>query len=113
MKNVVKFVLISALSVGVLACNPNSTEKEAADARATAARARAHAADADARLTAADAHVRAAEAAVEAAAADARVLAAKDPAVNSPDRALVNRSVIPSGTVLKVALLDTIDSVQL
>jgi hypothetical protein len=105
MKTLYKFVLISTLSVVLLGCAANSSEKEAADARATAVDARANAADADARVTAADAHVRAADAAVDAADADARVLAAKE-----ADRPSKTRFLIPSGTLLKVALLDALDS---
>jgi hypothetical protein len=110
MKNLFKFVLISALSAGVLGCSANSTEKDAADARATAADARTKAADADARVVAADAHVRAADAAVDAADADARVAEATGQPAKSSGTAADARFVIPSGTVLKVTLLDTLDS---
>ena len=108
MKNLLKFVLMSALSAGVLGCSANSAEKDAADARVTAADARADAAEADARVKAADAHVRAADAAVDAADADARVAAPEARAVNPST--VVTRLVIPSGTLLKVALVDALDS---
>jgi len=110
MKNLSKFVLISILSVGLVECNADSAEKDAADARITAADARSSAADADARVTAADAHVRAADAAVDAANADARVVAAKETAVKVSDRLSETKVVIPSATLLKVSLLDAIDS---
>jgi len=108
MKNLFKFVLISTLSIGVLGCTADSTAKDAEEARATAVDARAKAADADARVTAADAHVRAADAAVDAADADARVIAGQTS--NSSDAQVGRRVVIPSGTLLKVALLDAVDS---
>jgi hypothetical protein len=58
MKTLYQCVLISTLSIGFFGCTANSSEKEAADARAAAADARVNAADAVARVTAADAHVR-------------------------------------------------------
>ena len=73
-----------------------------------AADARSNAADADARVKAADAHVRAADAAVDAAEADARVAAAKTS--NSSNSTPSKRIVIPSGTLLKVTLVDALDS---
>ena len=109
MRNLFKFVLISTLAVGGLACTPNSAEKDAADAREAAADARANAAEADARVTAADAHVRAADAAADTADAHARVLAAREP-TDASHRSAGTRFVIPSGTLLKVALLDAVDS---
>jgi hypothetical protein len=108
MKNLFKLVLISTLSLALFGCSANSAEEDAADARVTAADARASAADADARVRAADAHVRAADATVDAANADTRVVAAKPP--NSIDRRAESRAVIPSGTVLRVTLADTVDS---
>jgi len=108
MKTLVKFVLLSTVSLGVFGCSADSTAKDAEEARATAVDARANAADADARVTAADAHVRAADAAVDAADADARVVAGKTS--NSSDTPVNRRVVIPSGTLLKVALIDAVDS---
>lgn len=108
MRNLFKFVLISTLSIGVPGCSADSTAKDAEEARATADDARAHAADADARVTAAEAHVRAADAAVDAAEADARVVASKT--ANASDAQVSRRVVIPSGTLLKVALIDAVDS---
>lgn len=99
---------MSTLSFGVFSCSANSAAETVEDARATAADARADAAAADARVKAADAHVRAAEAAVDA--ADAHVLAAKESAVSRSDRATGTRLVIPSGTLLKVSLLDALDT---
>ena len=106
MKNLFKLVLITTLSLGVLGCSANSAEADAEEARVTAADARAAAAEADARVTAADAHVRAADAAVDAADADARIAR---PTSNSASPA-ETRGVIPSGTLLKVALADSVDS---
>jgi hypothetical protein len=110
MKTLYQCVLISTLSIGFFGCTANSSEKEAADARAAAADARVNAADAVARVTAADAHVRAAEAAVHAAEADARVLTVKETAVDHSGRPAKTRFIILSGTLLKVALLDSLDS---
>jgi hypothetical protein len=108
MKTLFKFVLISTLSAGVVGCSADSTAKDAEEARATAVDARAKSADADARVTAADAHVRAADAAVNAADADARVVAGQTP--NTSAAPVGRRIVIPAGTLLKVALLDPVDS---
>src|SRR5688572_16978538 len=115
MKNLFKLVLISTLTLGVFGCSANSVEEDAADARVTAAEARATAvearataANADARLAAADAHVRAADAAVDAADADDRVVATQPS--DSTDRRAESRTVILSGTLLKVTLADTVDS---
>jgi hypothetical protein len=110
MKNLLKFAAISILLVGVFRCSAASPEKAAADARVEAAHARVVAADANARVTAADAHVKAADAGIVAANADAHVAAAANPpakAVFMPSRAKI---VIPSGTVLKVSLIDALDS---
>ncbi len=111
MKNLVKFVLISTLGVGVLGCAPESSEKAAANARADAADARVDAADANARVTAADAHVkaadarvRAADAGVEAARADANVKTTTTPAAKA--EAATQRLTIPAGTTLTVSLID-------
>ena len=108
MKNLFKLVLMSTLTLGVFGCSANSAEKDAADARVTAADARDKAADAEARVTAAEAHVRAADAAVDAAKAETRVIAAQP--ANSSGRPTESRVVIPSGTLLKVTLADTVDS---
>ena len=109
MKNLVRFVVISGL-LGVFGCSVSS-EKAAADARVDAADARVDAADANARVTAADAHVKAADArvnaadaGVEAEKADARVKTTTAPAAKAA--ALKQRLSIPSGTVLKVLLID-------
>ena len=111
MKNLVKFVLISILVVGVFGCSPVSSEKAAADARVEAADARVNASDANAKLAAADAHVKAADArvnaadaGVEASKADARVKTATTPAAKAA--AVKERLLIPSGTVLRVFLID-------
>jgi hypothetical protein len=124
MKNLAKCFLISTMLVGVLGCSA-SAEKAAADARinaadahANAADARADAADANARVAAADAHVKAADARVTAADAgvvaadaDARVKAAASPAAKAAAvRNGTTRVVIPSGTVLKVSLIDALNS---
>src|SRR5687767_4137679 len=106
MKNLFKLVLVTTLSLGVIGCSANSVEADAEEARVAAADARADAAEADARVTAADAHVRAADAAVDAADANARVAR---PTSNSAD-APAPRGVIPSGTLLKVTLVDSVDS---
>jgi hypothetical protein len=108
MKTLSKFLLISALSLAAFGCSADSAANDAEEARATAADARTNAADAEARVTAADAHVRAADAAVDAADADARVAATK--ASNSSGSTANKRIVIPSGTLLKVALIDAVDS---
>jgi len=100
MKNLFKLVLITTLSLGVIGCSANSVEADAEEARVAAADARADAAEADARVTAADANVRAADAA-------ARVAR---PTSNSADAPAQTRGVIPSGTLLKVALVDSVDS---
>ena len=87
MKNLAQFVLIAALLVGVFGCSAESSEKVAADARVKAADARVDAADADARV--------------------------KAPA-NPPAKAVVSAArtkvVIPSGTLLKVSLIDALNS---
>jgi len=124
MKNLVRFVLISGVLVGAFACSASSSSEEAAEkARADAADARVNAADASARGKAAEAHVRAADAAVDAADADVRAAnAAVDAAdadqrarqVTSPPVRNTNASrarvVIPEGTILRVSLLDAVDS---
>jgi len=95
--------LASALLVGAFAgafgCSADSSQ-EAADARDEAAKARADVVDANGRVKAADAHVKAAE-------ADASVDALADRRSKTNDDA---KSVIPSGTLLKVSLTDVIDS---
>jgi len=116
MKNLVKFVLISILLVGEFSCSSASPEKAAAEARSEAADARVDAADANARVTAADAHVKAADARVKAGAgvvaadADARVTAAANPTAKGSFNPSKARVVIPSGTVLKVSLIDPLNS---
>ena len=107
MKNPLMFLLISAVSAGLLGCSPNA-EEAAAEARVAAADARTDAADADARVVAADAQVRAADAAVDAADAEARVVEVEGKPANYSGTAA--RVVIPSGTVLKVTLIDALDS---
>ncbi len=111
MKNLIRFVLISTLLVGVFGCSAASSEEVAADARVKAADARVHAADANARVQAADAHVKAADARVEAtnaeveaSKADARVNTTTTPAAKAA--AVKKRLMIPSGTVLTVLLID-------
>jgi hypothetical protein len=117
MKNFYKFVLIATLLVGVFGCSAESSEKAAADARVEAADARVVAADANARVDAADAHVKAADARVTAAdagvvaaRADARVGAAANPSATPAVKAARTKAVIPSGTLLKVSLIDSLDS---
>jgi hypothetical protein len=117
MKNLVKLVLISILLVGVFSCSSASPEKAAAEARSEAADARVDAADANARVTEADAHVKAADARVKAADAgvvaadaDARVAAAANPTAKGTFNPSKARVVIPSGTVLKVSLIDPVNS---
>jgi hypothetical protein len=111
MKNIVKFVLISSLLVGAFGCTAKSSEEAAADARVDAADARVNAADANARVTAADAHlkaadarVKAADAGVEASKADARLKTTTTPAAKAA--AVKEKLLIPSGTVLRVLLID-------
>jgi hypothetical protein len=115
MKNLVQFVLISTLFVGLLGCTAQSSQEAAADARVNAADARVDAADADARVKAADAHVKAADARVKA--ADAGVLASEADArvkANSAKAAVAKTAkaklVIPSGTLLKVSLIDALNT---
>jgi hypothetical protein len=112
MNILVKLAVAAALLVGFGACSGPSVEDAAADARDVASGARADVEDAQARVTAADAHVRVADAAVEAANADARVAAnavARDASEIETEPA-VHRIEIPSGTVLKVSLIDALDS---
>jgi hypothetical protein len=109
MKILVKFAVAVALVFGFPGCSGPSPEEAAAAARETARDARVVVEDAEARVTAADAHVRVAEAAVDAANADARVAAASVGA-NTDEVATAARIEIPSGTVLKVSLIDALDS---
>jgi hypothetical protein len=106
MRKILQVALISTL-VGTFGCSQDSSVKAAADARVDAADARVDAADANARVAAADAHLRAAEARVDAANADAD---ARVKTTTTPAKAVVKttkaRLVIPSGTTLKVALID-------
>jgi hypothetical protein len=107
--NILVKLAVAAAFVGFSACSGPSVEEAAADARDVASGARADVEDAQARVTAADAHVRVADAAVEAANADARVrnnAVARDVAAEPT----VQRIEIPSGTVLKVSLIDALDS---
>jgi hypothetical protein len=80
MKNLVKFVLVSTLLVGVFGCSAESSEKAAADAR-----------------------VKAADAGVVAADADSRV-------VKAAVRTAKAKLLIPSGTLLKVSLIDALST---
>ena len=117
MKNLAQFVLIATLLVGVFGCSAESSEKVAADAHVKAADARVDAADANARVEAADAHVKAADARVKAADAgvvaadaDARVKAPANPPAKAVVSAARTKVVIPSGTLLKVSLIDALNS---
>jgi hypothetical protein len=136
MKNLVKSIVISTLLFGVFGCAAKSSEEgaadarvNAADARVNAADARVNAADADARVKAADAHVKAADARVNAAdaradaadadarvkAADAHVKAAESRVkANSAEAGVVKTTkaklVIPAGTLLKVSLIDALNT---
>jgi len=99
----------------VAGCSAESAEKTAADARVDAADARVNAAEANARVDAADAHVKAADArvtaadaGVEAERADARLTTATTPAAKAA--AVNNKITIPSGTVLRVSLIDALNS---
>jgi hypothetical protein len=109
--HIVRFSLVITLLTGALGCGSTlSPEDAAADARNVAADARANVANADARVTAADARVRVADALVDAANADARVAAAADAAANSIGQVSATSVMIPSGTPLKVTLIDPLDS---
>jgi hypothetical protein len=103
------FAAIAALLFGFTGCAGPSPEEAAAEARDIAADARAGVENAEARLTAAAAHVRMADAVVDAANADARV-AMDRVAVPSEAGAARPRVEIPSGTVLKISLIDALDS---
>jgi hypothetical protein len=81
MKNLVKFVWLQVLLAGVFGCAAESTEKAAANARVEAADARLDAANANARVNTATA------------------TATQAVAVNG-------KITIPSGTILKVLLID-------
>src|SRR5436190_18444935 len=91
-----KLGLASALLAATFGCSVTTPDQAAADARDRAADARADVVDANARVTAADAPVKAAE-------ADPRVDALTTRHVENTSRA---RTRIPSGTVLKVFLID-------
>ena len=84
MKNLLRFLLISGVSAGLLGCSANAEE------------------------AAAEARVAAADAAVDAADAEARVVEVEGKPTNYSGTAA--RVVIPSGTVLKVTLIDALDS---
>ena len=105
MNNLFKFVLISTLSVGGFGCSA-SPERDAADARVAAADARVDAADA--RVAAADAYIKAAAAYVTA--ADAHPKAGASPWAKASVRDGSSKVVIPLGTVLKVSLIDSLNS---
>jgi hypothetical protein len=108
MKNLVRFGAISIVLVGVFSCSAGSPEKAAAEARVQAADARVDAADATARVTAADARVKAADARVQA--ADGGVASAASPPAKATFSPYKARVVIPTGTVLKVSLIDAVNS---
>ena len=105
MKNPFKFVLISTLLVGGFGCSA-SAERDYADARDNAADARVDAANA--RVAAADAYIKAADAYITA--ADARLKAAASPSAKAAVRDGSTKVVIPLGTVLKVSLIDALNS---
>ncbi len=100
MKNLVRFVLILILLAGIFGCAAETSESAAADARVKAADARADLADANARVKSADAQVKASDALV-------RATGTKSEKAAIPSK---RKAVIPSGTPLKVALIDTLDS---
>jgi hypothetical protein len=117
MKNILRFISISTLLLGTFGCAAESSEKAAADARIQAAEARVNAADANARVKAADAHVRAADArvkaadaGVEAAEADARVKTTTTPAAKAAVGLTKAKLLIPSGTQLRVSLIDPLST---
>jgi hypothetical protein len=110
MKNILRFISISTLLLGTFGCAAQSSEKAAADARVQAAEARVNAADANARVKAADAHVRAAEARVKAAEAEARVKTTTTPAAKATVGLTKAKLLIPSGTQLRVSLIDPLST---
>ncbi|HEX4998258.1 MAG TPA: hypothetical protein VFY29_08535 [Terriglobia bacterium] len=110
MTHFVKAAVMATLLAGVWGCSTKSSEEAAADARVVAADARVDAAAAVARVNAADAHVKAAEARVEAAELGAAAAAADARVANIDGRSASAQRVIPSGTVLKVILIDELNS---
>ena len=113
MKYNLRFISIFTLLLGTFGCAAETSEKAAADARVQAAEARVDAADANARVKAADAHVRAADARVkaadadvEAAEADAQVKTTTTPAAKGTVGLTKAKLLIPSGTHLRVSLID-------
>jgi len=94
---VIQLAMTSVLLSASFGC---SVSDQAAEARTQAMDERAGVADANARVTAADAHVKAAEAV-------ARVHAL---AARQGEHKAGGKGVIPSGTILKVFLIDAIDS---
>jgi hypothetical protein len=89
--------LTSALLAAAFGCSATTPDQTAADARTTAAAARADVVDANARVTAANANVKLAQ-------ADARAEALSDRRVQDA------KAAIPSGTLLRVFLIDAIGS---
>jgi hypothetical protein len=114
MKNILQLVLTSTLLLGAFGCAAESSEKAAADARVQAADARIDATEANARVTAADAHVKAADARVQAADGRSRAADAPVKTTTTPAKTAVIATkaslVIPSGTVLKIALIDPLST---
>jgi len=100
MKKTLQSILISGFLL-VYGCAAKSSENAAADARVEAASARVDAAAANARVQAADAHVRA---------ADSRVAGATTGELLGGYQPRTARLVIPSGTLLKVSLVDALGS---
>jgi hypothetical protein len=94
-----KLAVTTTLLAAAFGCTATTPDQTAADARIVAADARADVAVAHARVTAADANVKAAE-------ADARV----DALTVRRAETKSNARVIPPGTLLKVSLIDSIDS---
>jgi hypothetical protein len=101
MKKTLQSILISSFLLVCFGCAAKSSETAAADARVEAASARVDAADANARVQVADAHVRA---------ADSRVAAATTAELLDGYKPRTARPVIPSGTLLKVSLIDALGS---
>jgi hypothetical protein len=113
MKTIQRFILMSALTFGVIGCTSANSETDAADARTQAAAARVDAADANARVTAADAQVRAADARVKARdTGDNYVDPRSNTTTSQTPRVAVSTAkpklLIPSGTALSVALIDAL-----
>jgi hypothetical protein len=94
-----KLGVTTILLAAAFGCTATTPDQAAENARVEAADARADVVDAQARVTAADALVKAAE-------ADARI----DALTVRPGETRSNARVIPLGTLLKVSLIDPIDS---